>query len=150
MTPSNLLGCDALSFAPLSYKDSRPFFIYRSLQGLSGWMESVGGADVLRSTWRWRRPLARSFKDIHKCLFCIVLAACLASFAQFSFLLTLSDITIMSVSISQNLNMTVKYTECVTLGDHDENIEPQRKNVFDFAGDIECCQESSVLLFFCC
>lgn len=35
--------------------------------------------------------------------------------------------------------MTVKYTECVTLGDHDENVEPQGKNVFDFTGDIECC-----------
>lgn len=45
------------------------------------------------------------------------------------------------------LNMTVKYTECVTLGDHDENVEPQGKNVF---GDIECCQESSILLFFYC
>lgn len=49
------------------------------------------------------------------------------------------------------LNMTVKYTECVTLGDHvNENVEPQGKNVFDFAGDIECCQESSILLFFYC
>lgn len=48
------------------------------------------------------------------------------------------------------LNLTVEYTECVTWGDHNENVEPQGKNVFDFASDIECCQESSILLFFCC